>query len=204
MPSPETLLLRLNLGSPSLSGGAHGHGGLRREHIAAALGMGSPPKALVWWAEARYLADPANLSGLAKEAWVEFARLGKREQWDRWHYERGRQLFRACAVVALMEVLYEDLRICGACKGRGETRQLRTGKPVVVACPRCQGNRPVELTDATRLAYLNAGLETIGYGISSSSWYDVWRHRYYAAVVMIRAWDDALRRHVRRYVGEAA
>lgn len=204
MPNPETLLLRLNLGSPSLSPGSSGHGGLRREHIAAALGMGSPPPALVWWAEARYLADTANLSRLAKEAWVEFAAIGKREQWDRWHYERGRQLFRGCAVVALLEVLTEDLRVCGTCKGRGETRQIRTGRPVVVACPRCLGNRPVELTDATRLAYLNASLGTVGAGISSSSWYDVWRHRYYSAVLMVRGWDDALRRHVRRHVGEAA
>lgn len=204
MASPESLLLRLNLGSPSLLPGSTGHGGLRREDIAAALGMGSPPSALVWWAEIRYLADNGNLGRLAKEAWFEFARIGKREQWDRWHYARGRQLFRACAVVALLEVLTEDVRLCGTCRGRGEARQINAGRPAVVACPRCFGRRPVELTDATRLAYLNAGLGTIGYSLSSSSWYDVWRHRYYSAVLMVRAWDDDLRRHVRRHVGEAA
>lgn len=201
MANPESLLLRLNLGSPSMLPGAPGHGGLRREDIAAALGMGSPAKTLVWWAEARYLADTANLSRLAKEAWVEFAALGTRAKWDRWHYQRGAQLFRACAVVALLEVLTEDLRICGTCRGRGEVRQIKSRRPVLTDCPRCLGNRPVELTDATRLAYLNASLETIGHGLSSSSWYDVWRHRYYSAVLMVRDWDDALRRHVLRHVG---
>lgn len=201
MANPEALLLRLNIGSPSMLPGAHGYGGLRREDIAAALGMGSPPKTLVWWAEARYLADPSNLSPLAKEAWVEFARMGAKAKWDRWHYRRGAQLFRACAVVALLEVLTEDLRICGACRGRGEARQIRSGRAVMTTCPRCLGNRPVELTDATRLAYLNASLETIGHSLSSSSWYDVWRHRYYSAVLMVRGWDDALRRHVLRHVG---
>lgn len=204
MASPEALLLRLNIGSPGMSAGAHGHGGLRREDIAAALGMGSPPPALAWWAEARYLADPSNLSRLAKEAWVEFAMLGKREKWDRWHYERGKQLFRACAVVALLEVLTEDQRVCGTCSGRGEGRQMQSGRPVMVTCPRCLGNRPVELTDATRLVYLNASLGEIGHVVSSSSWYEVWRHRYYAAVLMIRTWDDELRRHVRRFAGDAA
>lgn len=205
MASPEDLLLRLNIGSPDMSAGSHGHGGLRREDIAAALGMGSPPKALVWWAEARYLADTSNLSRLAKEAWVEFAILGKREGWDRWHYERGKQLFRACAVVALIEVLTEDVRLCKKCKGRGERQKTSPGgEAVVVPCEQCLGRRPVELKDSKRLDEVNKSLATIGGGLSSSSWYEVWRERYYVAVQMVRTWDDQLRRHVRLRTSDGA
>lgn len=204
MANPEALLLRLNLSSPGVIAGPPGHGGLTRADIAAVLGMGSPPSRLVWLAEVRYMGDSSNLSRLAKEAWVEFGLLGQRNGWDKRDYQRGKQLFRACAVVAMLEVLTEDLRICRTCDGRGEARRMQGGKATLLACPRCRGNRPVELTDATRLEYLNAALATIGHELASSTWYATWRHRYYQAVVMLRGWDADLLRHVRRHVGEAA
>ncbi|NCU02009.1 hypothetical protein GXC69_10900 [Candidatus Macondimonas diazotrophica] len=202
--NPESLLLRLNLASPGVIAGAPGHGALSRADIAAVLGMGSPPQHLVWLAEVRYLADSANLGRLAKEAWWSFARLGHQRGWDKRDYERGAQLFRACAVVAVLEVLTEDLRLCLTCDGRGEKRRLQGGRQVMTTCPRCHGRRPVELTDATRLEYLNAALATIGHTMADSTWYATWRYRYYHAVILLRGWGDELLRHVRRHAGAAA
>lgn len=203
MASPESLLLRLNLSSPGVIHGAPGHGALSRAEIAAILGMGSPPKRIVWLAEVRYLGDTANLSRLAKAAWGDFAEIAASRGWDKRDYERGAQLFRACAVVAMLEVLTEDLRLCRSCKGRGETMVMRNGRKTPTVCPRCHGNRPVELTDAARLEHLNAALGTIGHTMPDSTWYATWRHRYYQAVIMLRGWEDDLLRHVRRHVGVA-
>jgi len=204
MASPESLLLRLNLSSPVVLPGAPGHGALSRTDIAAILGMGSPPHRLVWLAEVRYLGDTANLGRLAKQAWRDFAEIAASRGWDKRDYERGAQLFRACAVVAVLEVLTEDLRLCRSCKGRGETMVMRNGRKTPTVCPRCHGNRPVELTDAARLEHLNAALGTIGHTMPDSTWYATWRYRYYQAVIMLRGWNDDLLRHVRRYVGVAA
>jgi len=203
MANPEALLLRLNLSSPGVIAGPPGHGGLTRADIAAVLGMGSPPSRLVWLAEVRYMGDSSNLGRLAKEVWVEFGLLGHRNGWDKRDYERGAQLFRACAVVAMLEVLTEDLRLCRSCKGRGEIMVMRDGRKTPTVCPRCHGNRPVELTDATRREYLNEALATIGHSMAESTWYATWRHRYYQAVIMLRGWEDDLLRHVRRHVGVA-
>lgn len=211
MASPESLLLRLNLSSPGVvGGGGCAFGNLTRQDISAALGMGNLADHLYWLAQVMYCDDKSNLSRLAKSAWLEFAQFAERQGWQRSHYQRGRQLFRACAVVALLEFLEEAGRRCPACQGTGiapkrkpEPAAPGTSAPAAPSapsnCPRCNGLALVELLPATRLAYLNEALGAIGDEMASSSWYEIWQHRHYHALIMVRGWHGDLQRHVRRH-----
>ncbi len=48
-------------------------------------------------------------------------------------------------------------------------------------------------------ASLADALGSIGDEMASSSWYDIWQHRHYHALIMLRGWHGDLQRHVRRY-----
>jgi len=212
MPSPEAMLLRLNLSSPGfVGGGGSAFGNLTRQDIAAALGMGGLAEHLNWLAQVMYCDDRSNLSRLAKTAWLEFALYAKREGWQRSHWQRGSQLFRACAVIALFEFLEEPGRRCASCNGTGlapKRKLADTAAPDDSAlpapmtpgnCPRCNGYSIVELLPSARLDLLNEALGSIGVTMASSSWYEIWQHRHYHALVMLRGWHGDLKRHIRRY-----
>lgn len=210
MASPESLLLRLNIASPGMVGGGGAFGSLTRQDISAALGMGGLADHLYWLAQVMYCDDNSNRSRLAKVAWFEFAQVAKSQGWQRSHYQRGRQLFRACAVVALFEFLGEAGRRCPACQGTGlaPKRKREPAAPGTSApaappapgnCARCNGWERVDLLPSERLALLNQALRTIGEEMASSSWYEIWHSRYCEALMMVQGWHGDLQRHVRRY-----
>ena len=64
---------------------------------------------------------------------------------------------------------------------------------------RSNGYSIVELLPSARLDLLNEALGSIGVTMASSSWYEIWQHRHYHALVMLRGWHGDLKRHIRRY-----
>ena len=110
MSNPELFLTRINLSGQKYSVGS-GSGGLTRQEILAAIGMGHLSRPAWLMAQAYYLAEASVLSELSKCLCLAAVDLANEHGWK---VPRGHELLRRMSVLALLKILEPPM--CRSCR----------------------------------------------------------------------------------------
>jgi len=148
-------------------------GGLKPDDVKGALAALSEPASAL--AYAKYLKYSRYERDLFAYTFVAVLELAQSENWP-----SGR-------IEAITRCVIEDAldRACPACHGVasvnvGDHRQV---------CGKCAGSGKAKVSTRAIAKRLH---------LSPKSYYQTWRKRYAAALEILRAWDDEIRRTVRR------
>lgn len=185
----DRVLTKLNIGSPNLTPGvaASKNTNLRREDVAAILGMGRLSAGAYWFALAYYMADKKAFYNLELKLWDMLTTIAIEKNWKVKPGTVGpdkKTRNRILCQIAMEEVF--NPKRCPKCHGRGWIKYEDD------ACEECDRVGTVGLSSRQYARRLD---------IDQKNWLRTWATRYWYAKQNLITLIDELAVHVEEFKG---